>query len=100
VHMDDYLAMIHRLLEDDALEGVFNATAPNPVTNREFTETLARLLRRPALLPAPAWLLKPILGERSQLLLGGQRALPARFEQAGFHFRYPQLEPALRQVIL
>ena len=99
VHMDDYLAMIHRLLEDDTLEGVFNATAPNPVTNREFTETLARVLRRPALLPAPAWLLKPILGERSRLLLGGQRALPARFEQAGFHFRYPHLEPALRQVV-
>ncbi len=99
IHMDDYLAMIRRLLEDDSLEGVFNATAPNPVTNREFTETLARVLHRPALLPMPAWVVRLLLGEMSGLLLGGQRVLPVRFQQAGFQFRYPELEPALRDVI-
>jgi len=99
VHMDDYLAMIHRLLEDDTLEGAFNATAPNPVTNREFTETLARVLHRPALLPVPAWFLRMALGEMSRLLLGGQRVIPARFRQAGFAFRYPDLEPALREAV-
>ncbi len=99
IHMDDYLAMIWRLLEDASLEGVFNATAPNPVTNREFTEILARVLHRPALLPVPAWVLKLLLGEMSGLLLGGQRVLPARFLEAGFRFQHTELEPALRDVI-
>ncbi len=99
IHMADYLAMIQMLLEDASLQGVYNATAPNPVTNREFTETLARVLHRPARLPVPAWALRLMLGEMSGLLLGGQRVLPIRFQQAGFRFRYPELEPALRQVL-
>ncbi len=100
IHIDDHIAMVRLLLEDSTLEGIFNATAPNPVTNQEFTKTLARLLRRPALLPVPAGLLRLLLGEMSDLLLGGQRVMPVRFQQAGFPFRYPRLDPALRQVIL
>ena len=100
IHIEDHITMVQTLLEDPDLEGIFNATAPNPVTNREFTRTLAGLLRRPALLPVPAGVLRLLLGEMSELLLGGQRVLPVRFQQAGFQFRYPELEPALRQVVL
>ncbi|HHS83505.1 MAG TPA: TIGR01777 family protein [Gammaproteobacteria bacterium] len=100
IHIEDHVAMVCTLLENPDLKGIFNATAPNPVTNREFTRTLAHLLRRPALLPVPAGVLRLLLGEMSDLLLGGQRVLPARFQQAGFQFRYPELEPALRQAIL
>ena len=100
IHIDDHIAMVSTLLENPSLSGVFNATAPNPVTNREFTRTLAGILRRPAFLPVPAWLLRPLLGEMADLLLGSQRVMPARFQQNGFQFQYPDLEPALRQAVL
>ncbi len=100
IHIEDHIAMVRTLLEDSTLDGIFNATAPNPVTNREFTRTLAHVLRRPALLPMPAGVLRLMLGEMSDLLLGGQRVMPVRFQQAGFQFRYLQLEPALRQAVL
>ncbi len=99
VHIDDHIAMICALLEDASLDGIFNATAPNPVTNQEFTQTLANVLRRPAFLPMPAGMLRLLLGEMADLLLGGQRVMPARFQQAGFQFRYSELDPALRQAV-
>lgn len=99
VHLDDHVAMTLHLLAHSALEGPFNATAPNPVTNREFTETLARVLQRPALFPVPAALLRLALGEMAELLLGGQRVLPKRFGEEAFPFRYERLEDALRQAL-
>lgn len=99
VHRDDHVAMTDHLLKHSRLEGVFNATAPHPVTNAEFTACLARLLHRPACLPVPAGALKLLLGEMAGLLLGGQRVLPARWQQENFPFRYPYLEDALREAL-
>jgi len=95
IHRDDLIAILLRLLEDRALDGVFNATAPQPVTNAMFTQQLAHILRRPALLPVPAQLLRGVYGEMADLLLGSQRVVPQRLQQSGFVFRYPTLDAAL-----
>ncbi len=95
IHIDDMVAILVRGLETPGIEGVFNATAPAPVTQREFHHSLARQLRRPAFLKVPALALKAGLGEMSGILLGGQRVFPRRLEQQGFVFRYPDLQTAL-----
>ena len=78
------------------LNGPINATAPRPVTNREFSRALGRALHRPAFMPAPAFALRLALGEMADaLLLSGQRAVPAKAEHLGFRFRYPLLDEAL-----
>lgn len=100
IHVDDWTQLVAWVLQDDRASGVFNATAPTPVTNREFTRTLGRVLRRPAVLHAPAFVLHAALGELSSALLTGQRALPAYAEQLGFRFTYRTLEPALRSLNL
>ncbi len=95
VHIDDYVAMVLCLLQDDQMSGPFNMTAPNPVTNADFTRVLARTLHRPAILVAPATMLRLAMGERVALLLEGQRVLPANLTDAGYQFKYPQLGSAL-----
>jgi uncharacterized protein (TIGR01777 family) len=99
IHLDDHVAMTMFLLNSPSLAGAFNATAPHPVTNAEFTECLATLLKRPALLPVPAWLLRLGAGEMAELLLGSQRALPKRMQTENFRFAFETLEPALREVL-
>lgn len=99
VHRDDLVAMIEMLLNADELSGVFNGTAPNPVTNQSFTDTLAKVLQRPAVFPLPAILLKSAMGEMASLLLGGQRVIPKRFVDEGYHFKFTSLEQALKDVI-
>ncbi len=95
IHVDDYVAIVLMLLENSQAAGAYNMTAPKPVTNAEFTKTLAQVLHRPALFVAPAWLLKLMLGEMSALLLGGQRALPNKLQALGYSFTYTTLEEAL-----
>ncbi len=75
--------------------GPYNACAPEPVRNREFAKQLGKALHRPAVIPLPGLLLKTGLGEMSNLLLGGQRAYPARLLAAGFTFRFNDLQSAL-----
>lgn len=99
IHREDLVRIIEFLLERDDLTGAFNASAPRPVTNAEFTHTLARQLRRPVLFTLPAFALKAGLGEMSRLLLTGADMRPARLEQAGFTFRYPTLEQALAAIL-
>jgi uncharacterized protein (TIGR01777 family) len=99
IHIDDYVAIVLCLLENAQAAGAFNMTAPEPASNQQFTETLARVLHRPALFVAPAFLLKLMLGERAELLLGGQRALPAKVQALGYTFQYPTLENALNATI-
>ncbi len=99
IHLEDEVRALRFLLDHETLEGPFNATAPHPVTQREFARTLARLLHRPAWLPAPAFLLKLALGRQAEILLGSQRAIPAKLLEAGFEFRHPDLEPALRRLL-
>lgn len=100
IHRDDWVSMARWLVETPGLSGAFNVTAPHPVTNREFATTLGRVLRRPALLPAPGLALRILLGEMAgPLLLASQRARPDRALRAGFDFRFPALEPALRNLL-
>jgi uncharacterized protein len=92
-------AYLHALARDD-LDGPVNAVAPNPVTNAEFTATLARVLGRPAFLHVPAFAARLALGEfAGEMLLTSIRALPARLQQTGYRFRFPELEPALRHTL-
>lgn len=95
VHIDDQIALIDFLLHREDAHGPYNACAPNPVRNREFAKRLGKSMHRPAFLPLPAPLLRIGLGEMSGLLLGGQRARPARLQEAGFSFRFTDLQPAL-----
>ena len=88
------------VLERHDLHGPVNAVAPRPVTNRELTRCLAQLLRRPALLPVPAPALRLLLGEMgTALLLASQRVRPEKLRSAGFEFEFPELEPALRDLL-
>jgi uncharacterized protein (TIGR01777 family) len=97
IAMADWLEAALFVLEQETMAGPINLVAPVPVTNAEFTRTLAKAVRRPALLPAPAFLLRLVLGREKadQLLLSSIRAMPARLQEAGFVFRYPTLEQLL-----
>ena len=99
IHLDDLLAMFVWLLENEGTEGVYNGTAPNPVSNRELSRALGRALHRPAVLPAPAFALRIALGEVAGLLLEGQHVTPGRALSAGFSFRFPEIEPAFRDLL-
>lgn len=100
ISLDDHLRAMYRLMFDDRARGPVNLTAPTPVTNREFTQTLARVLRRPAVLPAPTWALRTAFGEMADAaLLSSTRAEPMRLKASGFAFRHPDLETALRQLL-
>jgi hypothetical protein len=94
IHAADWTALVSWMIHNDRASGAFNATAPVPVTNRTFTHTLGRVLRRPAVLHAPAFVLRAALGELASALVHGQRVLPAAAEQLGFRFTYRELEPA------
>ena len=99
VHMQDYVAMVLGLLHDPHAAGPYNMAAPQPVTNAEFTATLAALLHRPALFVAPALLLKLGMGERASLLLEGQRVLPGKMAAAQYRFTFTNLADALRDLL-
>ncbi len=99
VHRDDVVGALLYALEREDLRGPLNVTAPQPVRQKEFSQTLGRLLRRPAFLPAPAFALKIALGEFSRELLSSKRVLPQRLQQAGYSFRFAALEPALRDIL-
>lgn len=99
IHRTDYIAILEKLLTSPTLQGIFNATAPEPVTNAEFSQTLGRVLNRPAFIPVPAFVLKLLLGEMAELLLGGQRVIPVRLDEAGFEFKFKTLTEALRDVL-
>ena len=93
IHLADQIGIY--LLAIDGYDGALDATAPNPVTNRAFTQALASAVHRPALFPAPEFALKLVLGEGASVVTEGQRVLPAAPLAAGYTFRYPDLAPAL-----
>lgn len=99
IHLEDEVGLIDFLLQHEECRGPYNACAPNPVRNAEFTRILARALHRPALLPAPACVLRLVLGEMAVLLLGGQHLQPQRSLEAGYQFRFPDLETALADLL-
>ncbi len=95
VHRDDVVGLIREALGNDAYAGAVNATAPNPVTNRDFVRALGRALERPAVMPLPGFVLRLALGEMAAMLLQGQRVLPAVAERNGYAWRQPELAAAL-----
>jgi uncharacterized protein (TIGR01777 family) len=100
IHIDDEIALLLWALDDEKVTGTINATAPNPVTNRELSKALGRVLNRPAVLPVPGAALNLMLGrELAETVKGGQRVLPRRPLDLGFAFKHPELEPALRDLL-
>ena len=96
ISLDDEIAAIRFLMEHEPLRGAFNLTAPQPVTMKEFCATLGKVLHRPSWMHVPAFILRLALGEMADgMLLSGQRVLPKRLLDAGFEFRYPEVEKAL-----
>lgn len=95
IHRSDLIRLLTWLATTPTTHGVYNATAPHPIKNAEFARALARVLHRPAPLPVPAALLKLMLGEMASVLITGQRVVPERTENEGFHFDYETIEKAL-----
>jgi uncharacterized protein (TIGR01777 family) len=98
IHREDMAAICQWLLENPTARGAYNASAPTPVTNAAFTSALGRALGRPTMVPMPQAALKLLFGEMSELLLISERMLPKRLLEAGFTFRYPDLDPALAAI--
>ena len=98
IHLEDLAALFQFALANP-VTGPLNGVAPNPVINADFTRALAAAVHRPAIFPVPAFALRLLFGEMSEILLSSQRALPQAAEAAGFRFRYPELAPALAAVL-
>jgi uncharacterized protein len=99
IHIDDYVAILLKLLNEAHARGPYNMTAPQPATNSEFTATLATVLHRPAPFVMPAWFLKLFMGERACLLLEGQNVLPQKIQSAGYRFAFTTLPEALQDLL-
>jgi uncharacterized protein (TIGR01777 family) len=99
IHHGDLVALMLAALGDERYSGAINATAPHPVTNREFSRALGRALHRPAILPLPALALRAIFGEMAMVLTTGVRAMPAKALVLGFRFAHPELQGALQALL-
>ncbi|MBE9609982.1 TIGR01777 family oxidoreductase [Chitinilyticum piscinae] len=96
VHRDDVLAVIARAIADSTLQGAYNLTAPQALTQGEFAALAAKLLHRPNWFVTPAWLIDGLAGEMGALFTRGQRVVPKRLQEAGYRFAFPEMESALR----
>lgn len=99
IHIADEVSAVRFLIEQEKASGPFNLTAPHPLTNEAFSGGLAGAMNRPAWMPVPAFMLRLLLGEMATTVLTGQQALPRRLLDLGFAFRFPQAEPALRDLL-
>jgi uncharacterized protein (TIGR01777 family) len=99
IHRDDLCRLIVQILANESISGPVNATAPQPVRQKEFAQVLGRVLRRPAFLPTPAFALKIALGEFADGILASQRVLPRRAQEMGYRFQFEELEGALREIL-
>ncbi|OCT11928.1 TIGR01777 family protein [Paenibacillus pectinilyticus] len=99
IHIEDMVRLIDFCVQNEAIVGPVNATAPHPVTNKEFGRVLAKTMRRPNLFPVPAFMLKLIFGELAVLLLEGQKVIPRVLQQHGFTFRFTTIEGALADIL-
>lgn len=96
IHADDVVGGLLLCLDTEGASGPTNLTAPEPVTNKELSKTLGRVLGRPSFAPVPALAVKTLYGEMAQIVTTGVRAVPKRLQELGYAFRQPELEPALR----
>ncbi|KAG1694858.1 Epimerase family protein [Nymphon striatum] len=100
IHMEDIVGMIRFAIDHEDLTGAINGTAPNPVTNKEFSKTLGKVLKRPAFFPMPSFVVKLLFGQMGEeLLLSGQRVVPEKMISEGYQFQYASLENALRDIV-
>jgi uncharacterized protein (TIGR01777 family) len=98
-HLEDHVAAVRFLLENDSAQGPFNLTAPGQLSNADFYRTMARVMKRPYWFPVPAFLMRLVLGEMSVLVLEGRFSKPAKLLGMGFRFKYPELDDALRDLL-
>lgn len=98
IHRDDIIGIIKFALENESISGPLNLTAPTPVTNKEFSRALGRVLRRPSIVAVPGFVIKLTLGELGAVLLTGQRVLPEKVMKAGYRFKYSDVSEALKAI--
>ena len=99
MHLEDLMAAILFILEHQDISGPLNFCAPDPVRNRELTKALGEILGRPTFMPAPAFMVRMVMGEFGDVFLGSQRAIPDRLMKNGFSFRYPDIRSAIQDVV-
>lgn len=99
IHLDDLVNLILQALTNPKMEGVYNATAPHPVRMAELSQTLGQVMQRPSWLPVPGFALEALLGDGAMVVLEGQQVMPQRTLKADFQYEYPDLLPALSQII-
>lgn len=99
VHRDDLVNLIIQILTQPSMEGVFNATSPNPQRMTDFSKTLGSVIKRPSWLPVPGFALELLLGEAAQVVLEGQNVQPKKTIASGFQFKYPTLKGALEEIL-
>ena len=100
IHLEDIVGIIRFAINNESISGPINGTAPEPVTNKNFTKTLGKTLRRPAIFPMPAFVVKLLFGQMGEeLLLAGKQIVPKKMTQAGFQFKYSRLENALKDIL-
>jgi uncharacterized protein (TIGR01777 family) len=99
IHLDDVVGVMLRAIDDDSLSGAINLAAPEPVTNKELSRTLGRVLVRPAITPVPGFALRLLYGDMASIVTSGQRAVPAGLMELGYEFKHPQLHEALRAAV-
>ncbi|MBU2547348.1 MAG: TIGR01777 family oxidoreductase [Proteobacteria bacterium] len=99
IHRHDLVRAVQFVFERPEAKGAYNFTAPHPITNREFTRALARVIGRPAILPAPGFAVRLALGEFGSVLLEGQKVVPRKLLDLGFDFEFPEIEPALKDLL-
>lgn len=99
IHRDDLVNLIIEALKRPDMEGVFNATAPNPVRMAQFCQTLGEVMNRPSWLPVPDFVLELLLGDGAKVVLEGQQVLPKQTQSVNFKYKYPQLKPAIQEIL-
>jgi uncharacterized protein (TIGR01777 family) len=98
IHLDDVVRVIRFAIETDSAIGVYNLASPDLVTNKKFSKTLGKVLKRPSLIPVPPIMIKLLFGEMSTIVLEGNQIVPSRLRDAGYIFAFPNLEKALRDI--
>ena len=99
IHRDDLVNLIIEAIKRPDLQGTFNATAPNPVRMSQFCQTLGEVMNRPSWLPVPDFVLELLLGDGAKVVLEGQKVLPKQTQAIGFQYQYPQLKPAIEEIL-
>ena len=99
IHVEDLVGMIEWSINNSDVRGPLNGSAPHPVTNREMTKAIAKTVRRPAIFPAPRFALRLVLGEFADSLFSSQRVIPKKSLELGFKFQFPEILPAIKEII-